>query len=92
MKTTMKVSEMIKALENIKNTYGDTDLKFIDEKGKQLCVDSNNLTINGVTLISFQSPPRIKPKKSPTRAEMEKAFGKEFMRSKDKGALKEYKR
>ena len=84
----MKVSEMIKALENIKNTYGDTDLKFINEKGKQLGTDLNNLTINGVTTMILNS---VQPKKSPTKAEMERAFGKEFMRSKDKGALKKYK-
>jgi hypothetical protein len=53
MKTTktMKVSEMIEALENIKATYGDTDLKFINEKGIEFKTTLNTLTINGITVV-----------------------------------------
>ena len=50
----MSVSEMIKQLETIKNTHGDTQLKFIDEKGKQFYTDLNTQTINGITVMEIK--------------------------------------
>lgn len=60
------------------------DQSFANEKFKTEDSAKKFAEQNGMKVLSPSS------KKAPTKAEMEKQFGKEFMESKDKGTLKEY--